>query len=103
MIARYHRKAPPTREHEDFSRLRRRERTLVERLGALLRVADALDHQHSGLVQSIEVTFDRETVEIQPTVEPGQSSRLTLERKALHDKGALFEQLFGRRITLSGS
>ena len=33
LLARYHRKAAPSREHEEFASLRRRERSLVEQIG----------------------------------------------------------------------
>lgn len=100
LLARYHRKAPPSREHEEFAGLRRRERSLVERLAAILRLADALDRQHAGLVQSVEVQVRAESIHLHPTLAPEKHSRLTLERKAIEDKGALFAQLFGKRLEL---
>ncbi len=101
MLARYHRRAPPNREHEDFARLRRRDRTMVERLAAILRLADALDRQHAGIVRAVRVQMHDDHVELIPTLASDQASRLTLERQAIDDKGALFTQLFGRRIQLT--
>lgn len=100
LVARYHRKAAPSREHEEFMQLRRRERSLVERLASLLRLADALDRQHAGVVQAVSLTIGRDTVEIRPILAADQKTQLTLERKAVEDKGALFGLLFGHRVLL---
>jgi exopolyphosphatase/guanosine-5'-triphosphate,3'-diphosphate pyrophosphatase len=96
MLARYHRKAPPQREHEDFMQLRRRDRTLVERLTALLRLADALDRQHAAVVRGVSVKIREDRVELRPIVASDQLTRLTLEARAVEEKGMLFGQLFGR-------
>lgn len=96
LLARYHRKAPPQREHEEFMQLRRRERTLVERLSALLRLADALDRQHASVVRGVSVKIREDSVELRPILATLDPTRLTLEAKAVEEKGALFAQLFGR-------
>lgn len=100
MLARYHRKSPPLRDHEEFMALRRRDRTLVERLAAILRLADALDRQHASVVRGVSVKIREETVELQPMLAGDPRTRLTLEQQAVEEKGALFAQLFGRRPCL---
>ena len=100
MLARYHRKAPPQRDHEDFMRLRRRDRTLVERLTAILRLADALDRQHASVVRGVSVKIREDRVELRPILASDERTRLTLEAKAMEEKGALFMQLFGRQPCL---
>ena len=40
------------------------------------------------------VERDDDTLRLRPTIAPGQSTRLTLEAKAVAAKGALFRQLF---------
>ena len=100
MLARYHRKAAPSRDHEDYMALRRRDRGMIERLAALLRLADALDRQHSGVVRGVDVTIDDDKLELRPDVAPDEITRLTLEAKAVTAKGALFTQLFGIKPTL---
>lgn len=53
-VARYHRKALPSREdHEDFARLEAIDQVRVRKLAGLLRVADALDRSHRQLVASV--------------------------------------------------
>lgn len=100
MLARYHRKAPPQREHEDFMQLRRKDRTLVERLTALLRLADALDRQHAAVVRGVSVKIREGSVELRPILGGGDRTRLTLEARAVEEKGEWFAQLFGRRPQL---
>jgi exopolyphosphatase/guanosine-5'-triphosphate,3'-diphosphate pyrophosphatase len=96
LLARYHRKAPPNREHEEFAALRRRERTIVERLTAILRLADALDRQHAGVVRGVVVKLREDAIELRPILGGDPLTRLTLEAKAIEEKGQLFAQLFGR-------
>lgn len=100
LLSRYHRKAAPSREHEDFAALRRKDRALVERLAAILRVADALDRQHAAAIQSLQVKIREDAVELRPILGPQQQSRLTLERRAVEEKGALFAQVFGKPVHL---
>lgn len=101
LLARYHRKSPPLREHEEFMALRRRDRTLVERLAAILRLADALDRQHAGVVRGVVVKIDEAAVDLRPILAGDPRTRLTLEAKAVEEKGAMFAQLFGRRPVLT--
>ncbi|MBX3463536.1 MAG: Ppx/GppA family phosphatase [Planctomycetes bacterium] len=96
LLARYHRKSPPSRDHADYMALRRRDRTLVERLAAILRLADALDRQHAGVVQGIAVEVHDDHIDLVPALRGDPHTRLTLEAKAVDEKGALFAQLFGR-------
>ncbi len=96
LLARFHRKAPPTRDQEEFMALRRRDRTLLERLTAILRLADALDRQHAGVVDAVSVTIREGFVDLRPVLAGDPHTRLTLEARAVAEKGALFAQLFGR-------
>ncbi|MEC8652160.1 MAG: HD domain-containing protein, partial [Planctomycetota bacterium] len=95
IVARYHRKAAPSRDHDDFMALRRRDRSMIERLAALLRLADALDRQHAGVIRSVEVSIQDQQLSLLPTLTPDDSTRLTLEATAVTHKGALFNNLFG--------
>ncbi|MGC6487771.1 MAG: HD domain-containing protein [Planctomycetota bacterium] len=101
LLARYHRKALPSRDHDAFTALRRRDRAMIERLASLLRLADALDRQHAGVIRSVEASWDDEHLQLKPTLARGQRTRLALEAKAIAGKGALFAQLFGVQPTLT--
>lgn len=91
MIARYHRRASPRASHEGYSRLDRADRTIVTKLSAILRVADALDRSHSQRIKHIECKIEKDLFVIQIPKVPD----LTLERIALSEKGSLFEEVYG--------
>lgn len=54
-VARYHRKGMPELSHDEFRALAVPDRRLVQKLGALLRLADALDRSHIQLVKGVRV------------------------------------------------
>lgn len=100
LVARYHRKAAPSRDHAEFAALRRRDRELVERLAALLRIADALDRQHAGVVRDITVEIRDDRIDLIPALGPDAQTRLFLEARAIQEKGALLANLYGKPIAL---
>lgn len=63
-LARYHRRAEPSRRHAAFAKLSRKDRVLVARLAAVLRVADGLDRTHTQGVRSVEVSVDGDTARL---------------------------------------
>jgi exopolyphosphatase/guanosine-5'-triphosphate,3'-diphosphate pyrophosphatase len=68
-VARYHRKAPPEPDHEEFHALKAPAQKSVMILGGILRLADALDRTHTGRVAGIgevQVTKDAITVRVKP-------------------------------------
>jgi exopolyphosphatase/guanosine-5'-triphosphate,3'-diphosphate pyrophosphatase len=54
-IARYHRKSPPDREHTNLTELDPALRGDIEKLAAILRIADALDRSHRQAVRDVAV------------------------------------------------
>ena len=90
-VARYHRKSPPSIEHEAFAALAQREQLMVEQLAALLRIADGLDRPHRQLVQQVrcELTADRVIVHVRALAEAG------LHIEGASRKQALFDSVFG--------
>jgi exopolyphosphatase/guanosine-5'-triphosphate,3'-diphosphate pyrophosphatase len=90
-IARYHRKALPSLEHEEFEALTEPERQVVRRLAGLLRVADGLDRSRSQPVHAVRVRFGNRTVqlEVQAEAEP------TEDLKAAWEKSDLLEAVTG--------
>jgi exopolyphosphatase/guanosine-5'-triphosphate,3'-diphosphate pyrophosphatase len=68
LIARYHRKAPPQPEHEEFHALPAPARKLVMVLGGILRIADALDRTHTARIERVaaEATDELITVRVKP-------------------------------------
>ena len=56
LIARYHTKSlPNASKHPRFASLKPKQRDTVEWLAAILRVADALDSSHTGIVKRLKV------------------------------------------------
>lgn len=96
LVARYHRRASPKQTHDGFSSLDRKERIIVCKLGAILRVADALDHSRSQRIKQLqcEVAGRRLVVSV-PDVDD-----LSLEQLELRQKGALFEETYGLQVLL---
>ena len=69
---------------------------VINKLAAILRVADALDRSHSQQVRHF--TLDRQERDLVIYVKG--AGDLTLERQGLADKGDLFEEIFGMRVRL---
>ena len=61
-VARYHRKERPKRSHYSFQHLNEEHRRPVRKLAVLLRLAEALDRTHYGVVDSIACTLAKEGV-----------------------------------------
>ncbi len=95
-VARYHRKSPPRPHHQEYMRLPPEERVRVDRLAALLRLADSLDRQHLQLVHDVAVSVNGVAVTL--TLE-GEGD-LLLERWALSKKKDLFEDTFGLSVRI---
>jgi len=96
LTARYHRKTTPSAAHPEFTRLGRRERTVVIKMAALLRVADALECTHQPLLRRME--FQREGDRLVILIH--NTEDLSMERLALREKGDLFSEVFGITIDL---
>lgn len=95
-IARYHRKALPSPSHSLYAQLPAQERKVVEKLAAILRIADGLDYTHDSWVKSIQCSTGKDNVEIQLTA--SRHSRLSVEQAM--KKSDLFTQVFNKNISI---
>lgn len=96
-VARYHRKAfPNPQKHESFRALSESERATVTRLAAILRIADALDHEHRSTVEDLKVSVFGNSIQI----DLQSLGPCLLERWQLEQKGRLFQETFDRSITV---
>jgi len=95
-VARYHRRAGPQADHPAYAALPRPARVTVNRLAAILRVADALDKGHNQILRGVRVTVSGDELRI----EGEGAGDLGLERLSLEEKGGLFEEVFGLRPVL---
>jgi exopolyphosphatase/guanosine-5'-triphosphate,3'-diphosphate pyrophosphatase len=96
LVARYHRRAEPKDEHYLYGSLPESERSRVRRMGALLRVADALDREHLQRVQEVLAHLDGDGLVLQVV---GRGD-LLLERWALAKKAKMFRSVFGADVRL---
>jgi exopolyphosphatase/guanosine-5'-triphosphate,3'-diphosphate pyrophosphatase len=98
-IARYHRRALPSIDHEEYAILSHSARKRVSTLSAILRVVDALDYNHDGRVLNLEADREHCNEKIW-TVRLYIRSLADLddELEHAHDKSDLFEKVFNRKL-----
>ena len=104
-VARYHRKSLPDLSHPGYRKLDRRLRTVVRKLAALLRVADAFDREHQGKVLDVAVRITPGRISLRATPNPraGGESDLALERWTALRKADLMEDVFGCEVKVDGA
>ncbi len=95
-IARYHRKSQPKRRHESYSSLpTKQDRQIVDQLGAMLRIAVALDRGRSETIAALTSQYDPndQTLLLQITpLRPDNNCELELWN--IDYKKAWFEEVF---------
>lgn len=99
-LARYHRRNPPKKKHENFANLRdKKQRQMVEQLSALLRLAVALDRRQIGAIQAVSCQYLPQKKEFHLKLHPSQyGDRCTLELWSLNDKKDVFESLYNLQL-----
>jgi len=95
-VARYHRRSAPKPTHLDYMGLPREARIVVNKLAAILRIADALEKTHTQHIREIDV----EPLEGELLIHVRHVADLDLERRALALKGGMFEDVYGLRVRL---
>ncbi|MCG8430271.1 MAG: HD domain-containing protein [Candidatus Omnitrophica bacterium] len=97
-IARYHRKAIPSESHLTYASLPVDKKILVQKLSALLRIANALDRSHKQKFKKLEIkTKPNHDIHL---IAQSQESNCILEQNDFRDKKGLFEEITGNRISL---
>lgn len=96
LIARYHRRGAPKVTHPLYMSQARETRMIVNKLAAILRVADALIRGNPRRTQDIR--FLRQGDELIVGL-PGTGDIL-LEQRAVAAKGGLFEEVYGMKIRI---
>ena len=97
-VARYHRGAQPILEHQGYAALDTDDRGIVERLGAILRLADGLDRTHTDAVQGLEVCLDGDRLIVLVDCPFGCEAEVAAGKK----KGRWLGELFGLRVEVRG-
>ena len=95
-IARYHRKALPSKKHFNLKPVNQIEREKITVLASILRVADALDSSHKSVVQRVNVKSFPNHIVLECVV----SEQHNLEEKSVMKKKELFEKVFKSELTL---
>ena len=90
-VARYHRRSRPKPSHLDYMSMDRTKRMLINKLAALLRIADALDIACNQQIESIDLDIRDEALIIRVNTPVD----LRLETMALTEKGDLFQDIYG--------
>jgi exopolyphosphatase/guanosine-5'-triphosphate,3'-diphosphate pyrophosphatase len=95
-LARYHKGGGPKESHENWRRMNPYLRPVVEKLAALLRIADGLDRSHRQLVTSVACSVRSRKVVFEVTARGDCEAELDGAGK----KSDLFERVFDRRAVL---
>ncbi len=93
-VARYHRKSIPEMSHEEFKALADWDRRVVQKLAALLRLADAFDRSHVQHIERVvtELPVNRIVLRLQ------SAGPVLREVQAAHLKGDLARVVFQRDL-----
>ncbi|MGI8788899.1 MAG: HD domain-containing protein [Pyrinomonadaceae bacterium] len=94
-IARYHRGSLQKEKHADFMQLSEKDRHIIARLGAILRLAEALDRGHENRIRDIKFKRAKQNL----TLELVCDEDCRIEREAVEQKKDLFEMAFDCNLT----
>jgi exopolyphosphatase/guanosine-5'-triphosphate,3'-diphosphate pyrophosphatase len=98
-VARYHRRATPQKSHLPYMALDRDTRVVVNKLAAILRLANALDADHLQKIRDVRLLFEEGTW----VVEAEGAGDLTMERLACLARSDFLTEVFGRRLAFRES
>ncbi|MEJ1930625.1 Ppx/GppA phosphatase family protein [Nostoc sp. NIES-2111] len=99
-IARYHRKSPPKKKHDNFRNLLSKEhRQVVCQLSAILRLAVALDRRQIGAISGIQCDYYPQFQQFNLLIYPSRpDDDCDLELWSLDFKKGVFEAEFGVKL-----
>ncbi len=96
-IARYHRRSAPLKTHLVYNSLSSTQQILVQKLSALLRIANALDRSHKQKAKRLDVKFNPSG---DATIVVYTHENYLLEKENFLEKKELFEEITGNKLTL---
>jgi exopolyphosphatase/guanosine-5'-triphosphate,3'-diphosphate pyrophosphatase len=97
-VVRYHRKEIPSTADENYKMLPQRDRLVVTKLCALLRLADALDTSHTARVSDVSLEQDSGGVWKMKLLGAGD---FMLEKWTLEKRKTLFQDVFGVKLEIA--
>ncbi len=92
----YHRKSTPSMEDDCFKALTPKDRLVVIKLSALMRLADGLDVSHTGRVKDVQLEQQKNTWKLKLQGD----GDLMLERWTLEKRQKLFQDVFGVKLEM---
>lgn len=95
-IVSFHKGSKMPQDDKEVHLLSRSDRMLILKLSAILRAADALDRGHQQKIKDFNVSISAESL----TLRVNGFDNVLLEKKALAEKGDLFQNVFGYKIVL---
>jgi exopolyphosphatase/guanosine-5'-triphosphate,3'-diphosphate pyrophosphatase len=98
-LVRYHRKDFPSLEDPNFKALPQKDRVVVTKLSALLRLADVMDMSHGGRVTGVSLAENKKTW----VLTLHGKGDLMLAKWGLNKRRALFEEVFGVGLLIAES
>ncbi len=99
-IARYHRKSPPKKKHQNLQNLSKEQRQIVSQLSAILRLAVALDRGRVGAIEQVSLRCDLAKHECQLIFFPTDpDDECVLECWSLDYKKPVFEAEFNLKLS----
>jgi len=98
-LCRYHRKAMPDANHDNYKLLTAEEQTQLAAMIPLLRLADSLDLGREQRVENVKVRMDNGAVELELV----SSGDVELEEWAARRVDAVFQQVYGRPLAVRAS
>jgi exopolyphosphatase/guanosine-5'-triphosphate,3'-diphosphate pyrophosphatase len=96
-VIRYHRKSMPLASHSTFISLRQEQRIVVQKIAAMLRIADGLDRSHLQRVKSVRI----EVKEGDLLVHCENHGDISVEKYGMPAKAQMFEDVFGYNVVIT--
>ena len=93
-VARYHRKSPPSIEHENFRALSREARVKVKMMASVLRLADALDREHRQVVSRVSARIEGTALILDVEGQEGRA----LEEWTVRAKSGMLREALGLEV-----
>ncbi len=97
-VARYHRRSLPKKSHENFTSLAEEDQKKVEKLAAILRIADGLDRTHSQVIKDIHVK--KQDNKLLFTLEVDANENIEMEKTGFEKKKDLLEKIIACEVEL---
>ncbi len=98
-IVRYHRRALPNSNHLNWNLLDKQAQLIVNKLAAILRLAEALERTYSQKIHDVQLRIDDEHLII---IGYAQSD-IHAEQAVMKEQKTLFEEVYGLKVRLTPS